>query len=205
MAWTADALRERYDQIAAWYDAVEGLTERLMGVPRLRQRIFSRARGSVLEVAAGTGANLPHYPPGCEVTLIDLSPGMLARARRRAERLGMKARFELGDAQALPFEAGRFDTVASSLTLCTFPDPLAALSEMRRVCRGGGRILLLEHGRSDRAWLGRWQDAKAERHARHVGCYWNREPLELVRQAGLTVIEARRYRLGTFHTIEAAP
>lgn len=74
---------------------------------------------------------------------------------------------------------------------------------MARVCRDGGRVLLLEHGRSDREWLARWQDRAAPAHARRIGCHWNREPLEMVKQAGLRVIESRRFVLGMVHVIEA--
>jgi methyltransferase OMS1, mitochondrial len=76
---------------------------------------------------------------------------------------------------------------------------------MARVCRTNGRVLLLEHGRSDREWLGRWQDSLAEPFAKQLGCHWNREPLELVRKAGLKINNSRRVFFGVFHTIEAEP
>jgi len=95
--------------------------------------------------------------------------------------------------------------VVSSLTTCTFPNPVAALQEMGRVCRPEGKILLLEHGRSDRAWLGRWQDERADRHAKQLGCHWNREPLELVREAGLKIVNAQRLFFGIFYQINAEP
>jgi ubiquinone/menaquinone biosynthesis C-methylase UbiE len=113
--------------------------------------------------------------------------------------------FLLADAEALPLRDKSFETVVSSLTTCTFPDPVAALREMARVCRTGGKILLLDHGRSNREWLGRWQDRRDDRHARQLGCHWNREPLKLVRKAGLTVARAYRTFFGIFHVIEAKP
>jgi hypothetical protein len=76
---------------------------------------------------------------------------------------------------------------------------------MARVCRTDGRILLLEHGRSKQGWLGDWQDRKADRHALRLGCRWNREPLDLISQAGLTLISSQRTFLGIFHEIEARP
>lgn len=205
MNWTAAELRAAYDRFARWYDlSLAPLEWALLG--RLRRRLLRRARGRVLEVAAGTGRNLPYYPPGIEeLVLMDLSPEMLARARRRAARLGRPVRFEVGDAQVLAFPDGSFDTVVSTLATCTFPDPVAALREMGRVCRPEGRILLLEHGRSDRPWLARWQDRTAPAHARHLGCYWNRQPLELVRRAGLRVVEAERRALGLIYLVEARP
>ena len=204
MAWTVEELRRRYDAFARWYDLAEALPELLL-LRRLRRALLRAARGEVLEVAAGTGRNLPFYPPGCTLTLVDISPGMLAVARRRAARLGRPVRCAVMDAQALAFPDRSFDTVVSTLSTCTFPDPIAALREMGRVCRPEGRILLLEHGRSDRPWLGRWQDRRAAAHARHLGCHWNREPLELVRAAGLGVLAHRRTGLAMVHAIEASP
>ncbi len=205
MAWTAAELRAAYDRFARWYDlSLAPLEWAVLG--RLRRRLLRRARGRVLEVAAGTGRNLPHYPPEVEeLVLVDLSPAMLARARPRARRVGLPVQMEVVDAQALPFPDGCFDTVVSTLATCTFPDPVAALKEMGRVCHPGGRILLLEHGRSRLPWLARWQDRTAPAHARHLGCHWNREPLELVQQAGLGLIDAERHALGIVHLIAARP
>jgi ubiquinone/menaquinone biosynthesis C-methylase UbiE len=193
-----------YDRFAQWYDVVEGVPD-LLGVKKLRQRILKRALGEVLEVAVGTGKNLRHYPEGCAITAVDVSREMLNVARVRAERLSMDIAFLLADAQALPFLSGSFDTVVSSLTTCTFPDPVAALGEMARVCRPEGHVLLLEHGRSDREWLGCWQDRRADRHAKQFGCHWNREPLELVQEAGLKVEKVRRVFFGVFYQIKARP
>ncbi len=106
-------------------------------------------------------------------------------ARKRAAKLSVNVSFLLADAEALPFSDESFDTVVSSLSTCTFPDPVAALKEMARVCRPQEKVLLLEHGRSDREWLGRWQDRHADQFAKPLGCHWNREPLQLVRKANL--------------------
>jgi len=130
---------------------------------------------------------------------------MLKVARKRADRLGLTIPFLVIDAEKLAFPDQCFNTVVSSLTLCTFPDPPAALREMARVCRADGRILLLEHGRSDQEWLGRWQDRRADRHAKALGCRWNREPLDLIRQAGLKLEAAQRFFFGIVHLIQASP
>lgn len=130
---------------------------------------------------------------------------MLSVTRKRAAKLSLDVSFLLADAEALPFPEKSFDTVVSSLTTCTFPNPVAALREMARVCLPQGRILLLEHGRSNREWLGRLQDRRADRHARQLGCHWNREPLELVQEASLNVVEAQRVFFGIFHEIQAEP
>lgn len=189
---------------AAWYNTLDGLPE-ILGVRRLRRRLLQRATGNVLDVAVGTGRNLRYYPRTCRVTGVDFSPAMLEIARCEANCLGVNIEFLVMDAEALAFPDQSFDTVVSSLTVCTFPDPLAAIQEMARVCRPQGRILLLEHGRSDRGWPGRWQDRRADRHAKTLGCRWNREPLDLVHQAGVTIVDARRIFFGIFHMLEAIP
>lgn len=199
-----EEIRQKYEKMARWYDLGEGIPE-VLGIRRLRKRLLLRASGKVLEIAVGTGKNLPYYLKGCQITGVDISQTMLEIARRRADRIGLKIAFRVMDGEALAFPDQHFDTVVSSLTLCTFPDPEAALREMARVCRAEGRILLLEHGRSDREWLGRWQDRKADRHAERLGCHWNRKPLDLVRQAGLKLLSARCTFFGVFHEIEATP
>lgn len=201
---TTKEISRKYDRFARWFDLVEGVPD-LLGVRKFRERILPRVSGKVLEVAVGTGKNLRCYFEGCRIIAVDVSREMLSVGRRRAEKLSMNVSFSLTDAEALPFPDKTFDTVVSSLTVCTFPNPVAALKEMGRVCRTNGRILLLEHGRSNREWLGRWQDRHADQFAKPLGCHWNREPLELVREAGLNVITARRNFFGVFHEIEAAP
>ena len=195
-------IRQKYDEFARWYELMEPVLE-LLGVSRLRRRLLQQASGRVLEIAVGTGSNLSHYPGTCRPIAGDMSSAMLAFARKKSNRLGLKIPFLLMDGETLPFPDRSFDTVVSSLTLCTFPDPVAALREMTRVSRPDGRILLLEHGRSDREWLGHWQDQRADRHAQMLSCHWNREPLDLVRRAGLNPLTYRRTFFGIFHCIEA--
>ena len=202
--FTTEEIKRKYDARARQYALTERVQEPL-GVTRLRRRLLRRASGEVLEVAVGTGANLPHYPTGCRVTAVDASPAMLGMAEERARKLGLDVAFRLADAEALAFPDASFDTVVSTLSLCTFPNPVAALEEMERVRRPDGRVLLLEHGRSDVGWLARLQDRREEAHAEQLGCHWNREPLELLRQANLRPISARRTFLGIFHEVEAGP
>jgi ubiquinone/menaquinone biosynthesis C-methylase UbiE len=197
-------IRQKYDRLARWYNILDGLPE-VLGIKALRRRLLRQASGEVLEIATGTGRNLRHYPQACRITGVDFSAAMLEIARREAHRLDLKAQLLVMDAQSLAFPDHTFDTVVSSLTVCTFAEPVAALREMARICRVDGRILLLQHGRSDQEWLGRWQDRRSDRHAKTLGCRWNREPLDLVRQAGLGVTAARRVFFGIFHVIEAKP
>jgi ubiquinone/menaquinone biosynthesis C-methylase UbiE len=201
---TAREISEKYNRFARWYDWLEGIPD-LLGVSSLRRSLLQRASGTVLEVAIGTGKNLSFYSEGCRITTVDISPEMLNVARQRAAKLSLPDWFAVVDAENLPFRDKSFDTVVSSLSTCTFPRPVNALREISRVCRPDGRILLLEHGRSDREWLGRWQDRHADKFAKPLGCHWNREPLRLVHKAGLKVNDARRVFFGVFHQIEAEP
>ena len=202
--FTPRELQEKYAKLAPYYDLLSGLPEWL-GLRRLRKRMLEKAEGRTLEIAVGTGRNLPHYPSECRPIAIDLSPAMVARARRHANHWHREVSFVIMDGDALAFPDETFDTVVSSLVLCTFPDPVGALREMRRVCRKGGRILLMEHGRSDREWLGRWQDRRAPRHARWLGCHWSRDPLQLVHEAGMNPVSARRVFLGILQLMEIRP
>src|ERR1043166_7163716 len=181
--FTSQEISEKYDRFARWYDIVEGIPD-VLGVRKLRQRMLLRASGKVLEVAVGTGKNLRYYPPGCRIIAVDLSREMLDVARKRATNLSLDVSFLLADAEALPFATQSFETVVSSLSSCTFPNPIAAFREMARVCKPNGRILLLEHGRSDREWLARFQDRHADQFAKPLGCHWNREPQDIAREAG---------------------
>ncbi len=197
-------IRKKYDKLADYYDLMEGRYELLMGLKKLRRELLRGATGNVLEIAVGTGKNLPFYSGDCQLTAIDMSEAMLERAKTRAEKIGLSATFLSMDAETLSFPEKSFDTVVSSLSMCTFPDPIGVLTEMARVCRPNGRILLLEHGRSSVKILARWMDRRADRHAKRAGCYWNREPQELVQQAGLRIVETQRTFFGIMHLINAA-
>lgn len=200
-----DDIQNKYDEFASKYNLEEWINNHIFGVKRLRRQLFGQAGGKVLDVAAGIGGNFPYLPQQSEITAIDLSPGMLDKARVRAKELGLKVTFQVMDAEALDFPDDTFDTVISSLSTCTFPDPIGALREMARVVKPDGQILLLEHGRSSWKLLGWHQDRTAHSHYAAAGCRWNQEPLELIQSAGLSVVKAQRHLAGVFHAIEARP
>ncbi len=204
MEFASREISAKYDRFAPWYDWLEGILN-LLGLSRLRRILVRQASGKVLEVAVGTRKNLSYYPRDCRIIALDLSRQMLKVARDRASNLSMSVSFLVADAEALPFRDNTFDTVVSSLSTCTFPNPVAALQETGRVCGATGKVLLLEHGRSDREWLAGWQDRHADQFAKPLGCHWNREPLELTKDAGLKVVRAQRNFFGIFHRIEARP
>lgn len=136
--------RQRYDRIASAYDALEWMME--FRVRRWWRELWDEVRkGRVIELGVGTGKNFRYHPSGINVTGIDLSEKMLARASRRARRLGSTAQLQLADAQQLPYPDGSFDAAVGTFLFCSVPNPVLGLTETRRVLRPGGRLLLIEH------------------------------------------------------------
>ncbi|AHG04582.1 type 11 methyltransferase [Halobacterium sp. DL1] len=198
-----DDVRETYADQADQMDRFRWLNHLFTG--RYRQRLFGRAQGRVLDVACGTGLNARYLPDATTYVGIDASPDMLTKARHRVGAWDrVEGLYEM-DAQALEFPDDSFDTVVSSLSTCTFPDPVAALNEMARVCKPEGRVLLLEHGRSSVGPLARFQDWRADAHYEKHSCRWNQEPLALFEGTDLVVHHASTALLGVITAIEAAP
>ncbi len=172
---------------------------------RYRRRAFARATGRVLDVACGMATNARYVPPSAEYVGIDVSPDMLREARAELDRIGRDGEVREMDAQDLDFPDDGFDAVISSLSTCTFPDPVAALNEMGRVCDPDGHVLLLEHGRSDVDLVARFQDWRADAHFEKHACRWNQEPIAVVAESDLQVERAWSAALGIITGIEARP
>ena len=203
---TASKLQNAYDEIADQYEKKVWFDQHVLGVARLRKKLLSKATGKILDVACGTGLNIPLFPAGSDITAVDLSPKMLEVARANAAKHGLNVNLAVMDAERLEFPDANFDTVVSTLSTCTFPDPVKALWEMKRVCRPNGLILLLEHGHSNLPWLANFQDRNEYKHFQdHAGCRWNQDPLDLVQAGGMRVLKSKRSILGMFHSIEAVP
>ncbi len=188
-------VRRLWERVAPRYDRGMESVERLL-LAGGRQWVCGQAKGDVLEVAVGTGRNLPFYPAGVRLTAIDLSPGMLELARRRAAALGLRADLREGDAQRLDFPDASFDTVVFTLALCSIPDDGRAVAEARRVLRPGGRLLLLEHVRSPRWFVHAAQRALNLLTVPLQGDHLVREPLEHLRREGFEVQRLERLKLG---------
>jgi len=204
MAMSADRderLRRYWDKHAESYDKQMGFSDRHF-FGDSRSWVCSKASGEVLEVAVGTGLNLPHFPAGVHVTGVDWSPAMLDLARARAGHLGRDVDLREGDAQALPFDDASFDTVVCTLSLCTIPNHGKAIAEMARVLRPGGRLLLLDHIGS--RWWPVWAVLRlVELFTARNGEYMTRRPLPMLAAAGLTVTESQQLKLGTVERVAA--
>jgi ubiquinone/menaquinone biosynthesis C-methylase UbiE len=176
---------------ATWGRAFTALYDRAMqateeaGLHRLRRELLAEAEGRTLEIGAGTGANLDLYPAETEdLVLTEPDEHMLKKLQAKVTGEGRRARVVQAPAESLPFEDASFDTAVVTLALCTVPDPAAALSETARVLRPGGKLLFLEHVRSEEPGLARWQD-RLERPWRFLadGCHCNRDTVHAVESA----------------------
>ena len=194
--------RRVWDAYAPRYDRAIRLLERLQ-FRGGREWVCSQARGEVLEVAVGTGLNLPFYPAGVRLTGVDLSPEMLTAARARAAELGRDADLREADAEALPFPDASFDTVVCTLAMCAVPDERAAIGEMRRVLRPGGRLLLLDHIGS--SWWPIWAGQRLLEMVtvRTAGEHQTRRPLPVLLAAGFAIEESERLKAGTVERVAA--
>lgn len=178
--------------IAALYDRMGAASERA-GLAARRRELLAGARGRVLEVGAGTGINLEHYPEGIEeLVLVEPERAMVRKLEQRLHELGRRARIVEAEAEALPFADGSFDVVVCTLVLCNVGNPQSALRELRRVLRPGGSFLFLEHVRSDDPRTARLQD-RVNPAWRFVsnGCNCNRPTLSLI-EGSFSVEEVER-------------
>jgi ubiquinone/menaquinone biosynthesis C-methylase UbiE len=191
-----------WDKAAPSYDKQIAFFERIW-FGGGREWLGQRAHSRILEVAVGTGLNLPHYPADTIIAGIELSPAMLAIARQRASDLGRDVDLQEGDAEHQPFAEASFDTVVCALSLCTIPDPAAAIGEMKRVLVPGGRLLLLDHIGSTwpPVYAAQWLLERITIHA--AGEHFTRRQLSLVQAAGFQVVETERHKAGTVERIHA--
>ncbi len=194
--------RRVWDKTAPNYDKQIAFFERIQ-FGGGREWLGARARGRILDIAIGTGRNLPYYPADATITGIELSPAMLTIAKRRATDLGRTADLHEGDAERLPFDDATFDIAVCALSLCTIPDPAAAISEMKRVLVPAGRLLLLDHIGSSwpPIYAAQWLLERVT--IRATGEHFTRRPLPLIQAAGFNIVETERLKAGSVERIHA--
>ena len=195
--------REAWGKEAPGYDKRIGFFERRVFGDEHREWACGRAKGRTLEVAVGTGLNLPHYPPDVRLTGLDLSPEMLEIGRRRAEELGRTIDLHEGDAHELPFEDETFDTVVCTYSLCNIPDAPLAIAEMKRVLQPGGTLLLVDHVKSTNRVLLAIQKVAEKISARFQGERLTRRQLPHVEAAGFEIRHHERFRAGVVERLVA--
>jgi ubiquinone/menaquinone biosynthesis C-methylase UbiE len=178
---------KRYDRVAWRYDFLESPME-MMAFSKLRSQMLAGVRGKVLDVGTGTGKNLRYYPAGVELVGIDISPKMLAKAKTRAEKLGLDVDLQVMDVENLQFPDSTFDFIIVTFVFCSVSDPIKGLRELARVVRDDGTILLLEHVRSENRVLGKIMDWLNPEARALFGPNINRRTVENIKRAGLEVV-----------------
>ena len=187
--------RDRYQRISQVYDTVEILPERRY--ISWRERLWSLVRGpDILEVGVGTGKNFAFYTKGVQVTGVDLTPGMLDRARKRAAILNIDVTLLYGDAQNLEFSDSSFDSVVATFVFCSVSDPIFGLKELGRVIKPDGHIILVEHVRSDKPVVGGLMDILNPVVVRVTGANINRRTVENVNRSGLMIDRVENLGMG---------
>ncbi|WP_010098625.1 class I SAM-dependent methyltransferase [Ornithinibacillus scapharcae] len=198
-----DKLIKKYDkQVPMYVSNQENPT-----MSEWRRKLIREAEGKVLEVGVGVGANFPYYDTE-KVTAIcgvDFSSEMLHQARRNARNLNMNTSFIQKDIEKLEIEAESFDCIVSTLTLCSYPDPLKTLNKFNNWCAKDGKVLLLEHGLSNNPLLSFTQKAINPIFLQVSGCHCKRNVLALLEESNLVVEKVERYWSGIINLIWAKP
>ena len=198
---TKEDIRKKYDVYSKRYDLIEGIGEIIFH--KYRKKILNGVSGKVLEVGIGTGKSLKYYGKNCQITGVDFSSKMLERAKKRAKKLNLLVHLIKGDAENLHFKENSFDYVVDCFGLCTYPNPVKALKEMKRVLKKKGHILLLEHGVSSNKTIKKLQTRNVESHYMKAGCNLMRDYPDLVKKAGLDTLDCSRRFFGMVCVIVA--
>ncbi|WP_202708610.1 class I SAM-dependent methyltransferase [Sporosalibacterium faouarense] len=183
-----EKIKKRYDRVSKIYDILEQPME-AMALKKWRLEVAKELKGKVLEVGVGTGKNIPYYPDDAIITGIDFSYRMLAKAIVKTKKLNKNVELIQMDAQNMSFDDNTFDIVFTTCVFCSVPDPIKGLEEIRRVCRPNGKIIMIEHVRSDNKVLGLVMDLFNPLTVNLYGANINRRTVENVKRAGFTNVE----------------
>jgi ubiquinone/menaquinone biosynthesis C-methylase UbiE len=204
-ASSGNLIRRRYNRIAFLFDLLEAPMEH-MRFAAWRRRLTAGIKGQrALEAGVGTGKNFAYYPPDVQITAIDFSPQMLARARQKADKRHLQINLQEMDVQQLEFPDHCFDTVFATFVFCSVPDPVTGLRELRRVCKPDGKLLLLEHMRPGNSVLGFIFDVFNPLTLRIIGANINRRTINNIEQAGWQIKAQENLSGDIVKWIEAAP
>jgi len=180
-------IKRRYNRVSKIYDVMDKPME-MMTPETWRQEILEGASGKILEVGVGTGKNLKYYPSQIEITGIDFSEKMLAKARRKAKTMFIEPSLINMDVQNLEFEDNTFDYIFTTYVFCSVPDPVEGLKEIKRVLKRGGKLIMLEHVRSEKLLLGLLMDILNPLVVRMIGANINRNTVGNIEKAGFTQV-----------------
>ncbi|RKN75840.1 class I SAM-dependent methyltransferase [Paenibacillus ginsengarvi] len=170
-----------------------------------RKTLIGCAKGNVLEVAVGAGANFCFYPKDVEVTAVDFSGAMLSKAKESAAASHVRATFMESDIESISFPDNAFDTIVSTLSFCGYENPVRMLEAFSRWCKPDGQILLMEHGLSSNRLIGGAQKLVDPIFRRAVGCHLDRNMIAIFQQSPIQIRRMERYMLSTIHLVWASP
>lgn len=185
MITETEKTRKKYDRVSRFYDLMEGMME--SGLKKHRKQLLSKVKGDVLEIGVGTGRNFTFYNNKTNVTGIDLSPKMLSRAIKKARLAKRNYSLLVMDAENLKFKDESFDYIICTCVLCSIPDPVKALDEMRRVLKPKGEILMLEHMLSNNKLISFFENLFNPITKSFFGFNINRDTLSNIKQAHLKI------------------
>ncbi len=188
METETDIIKKRYDRIAPYFDKIEGMMEKMMFAD-LRASIWQKVSGEkILEVGVGTGKNFPYYPAK-SINAIDFSPAMIKQAEKKRHQLGVVVDLAIMDVQGLDFPDNHFDSIVGTFLFCSVPGPKHGLLELKRVCKPGGEVLLLEHVLSTNKFIALIMNLLNPLTVRLVGANINRETVKTVQACGFSKVE----------------
>jgi ubiquinone/menaquinone biosynthesis C-methylase UbiE len=194
-----EKIKKRYNRISHVYDLMETPME--MFASNWRKNITGEVYGRVLEVGVGTGKNISFYPSNVEIVAIDFSRAMLAKAKKKFEHNMDNVIFLQMDVQNLGFEDNTFDCVLTSCVFCSVPVPVLGLKEIRRICKPGGEIVMLEHVRSEKKLLGPLMDILNPLPLNLYGANINRDTIANIKEAGFANVQVQDLWLDIFKKI----
>lgn len=198
------SLQRKFDWTSKIYDLVDYPFERFRYRP-IRQRIWSGLSGKILDAGAGTGCNVPFYPNEARVVGVDFSKGMLAKAKKKAGKLGIKADLRQASIYDLPFPDGTFDVVVATFLCCVVDEPDRAARELRRVCKKEGRLIFLEYVLSKRPLRRFIQKAITPYTRLLFGVDFTQDTLGVLRREGYTILRVEDLTADVLKLIEAKP